>query len=162
MVTAMPTTVTGDQLRKTVGTFPSGVTVITTVDEGTDIGLTVSSFASLSLDPAMVMFSIAKTSANIGHFRQGAKVGISVLADDQADLAWQFSRRAVERFDGVDTWRNSEAKLLSGASAWFDGDIAEVLPGGDHLIFTVNVTACGADPSSRPLLYLRGQMVEWG
>ncbi|WP_025251590.1 flavin reductase family protein [Corynebacterium vitaeruminis] len=153
--------VSAERLRETVGTFPSGVTIITTVDGGEDVGMTVSSFASLSLEPAMVSFSLALSSSKIKHFRVGSPVGISVLADHQAEYARQFSRKVADRFEGVDVWRNSEPRLITDAAAWFDGEIAAAYPGGDHTIFTVLVKECGTHDEAKPLLYQRGQMNNW-
>ena len=64
--------------RNTVGNFPSGVTVVTTHSNGVDVGLTVSAFASLSLEPPMVMVSIDKQSKSHQYLKQGAPIGISV------------------------------------------------------------------------------------
>lgn len=157
----LPQTVSGDALRDTVSAFPTGITVITTTDKGRDIGLTVSSFSSLSLDPALVSFSLAHTSSKIDYFQVGTQVGISVLADHQGQVARQFSRHGVDRFAGVGTWRNSGAALIADAAAWFDGEIVGAFPGGDHTVFTVAVLACDSPDDARPLLYQRGRMSAW-
>src|SRR5690606_6575499 len=105
-LTVADLTVTGDQLRAAVGTFPSGVTVVTTLKEdGSDVGLTVSAFSSLSLEPAMVVLAVDNGSTSLPYLTVGAPLGISVLADGQGPVAYQFSRRGVDRFAGVDTHR---------------------------------------------------------
>lgn len=162
-MTCAELTVTGEQLRETVGTFPSGVTIVTTHDGGRDVGLTVSAFTSLSLEPAMVMFSVASTSSSIPYLTAGAPVGISILADGQAALARQFATRGIDRFSGVDTIRRGqEVPIIDGSAAWFAGEIMDVFPGGDHAIFTVAVRECGTAAGVRPLLYQQGRFHDWG
>lgn len=155
-------TVTGEQLRETVGTFPSGVTVVTTHEGGVDVGMTVSAFASLSLEPAMVMFSVANTSSSMPYLTVGAPLGISVLAETQAGLARQFSTRGIDRFEGVDILRRERnISVLGDSAAWFSGEIVNAFPGGDHTIFTVAVSECAVNDGIRPLLYQQGQFHNW-
>ena len=162
-LTVADLTVTGDQLRAAVGTFPSGVTVVTTLKEdGSDVGLTVSAFSSLSLEPAMVVLAVDNGSTSLPYLTVGAPLGISVLADGQGPVAYQFSRRGVDRFAGVDPHRGGRGvALLDGAAAWFAGEIVHAYPGGDHTILTVAVHDCGTHESARPLLYQRGQVHDW-
>lgn len=94
-------TVNGTQLRDTVGSFPSGVTVVTTTDGEVDHGLTVSAFVSLSLEPAMVLVSIDKKSSVVPFLEQGSPVAVSVLSEEQSDLAITFGRHLENKFDGV-------------------------------------------------------------
>ncbi|MDO5670770.1 MAG: flavin reductase family protein [Corynebacterium sp.] len=162
-MTVADRTVTGEQLRAVVGTFPSGVTVVTTLrEDGTDVGLTVSAFSSLSLEPAMVLLAVDNNSTSLPYLTVGAPVGISVLADGQGPIAYQFSRRGVDRFAGVDTHRGARGvALIDAAAAYFAGDITAAYPGGDHTILTVAVHDCGTHASARPLLYQRGQVHDW-
>ncbi|GAB3707129.1 flavin reductase family protein [Corynebacterium nasicanis] len=162
-VTVAELSVTGDQLRAAVGTFPSGVTVVTTLKEdGTDVGLTVSAFASLSLEPAMVLLAVDNASTSLPYLTVGAPLGISVLADGQGPVAYQFSKRGVDRFAGVATQRGrGGVALIDAAAAFFVGDITAAYPGGDHTILTVAVRECGTHETARPLLYQRGQVHDW-
>ncbi|MCL0246301.1 flavin reductase family protein [Corynebacterium sp. CCM 8835] len=153
----MTETVTGLELRTAVGSFPSGVTVVTTHSEGMDIGLTVSAFASLSLEPAMVVVCIEKKSKSLPHLAVGREIGISVLASDQLELAVQFARHVEDRFEGVEIERRGEigVPFISGAVAWFLGVVDSWYEGGDHTIVTVSVVRCGLS-KKRPLMYLSG------
>lgn len=161
-MTCTDLTVTGDQLRKAVGIFPSGVTIVTTQEEGVDVGMTVSAFASLSLEPAMVMFSVATTSSSMPYLRVGAPIGISVLAEDQGGLARQFATRGIDRFADVDTVRRGRGvAIIDDSAAWFSGEIINVFPGGDHMIFTVAVSDCDTAEGVSPLLYQQGRFHEW-
>ncbi|MDO5511384.1 flavin reductase family protein [Corynebacterium sp.] len=162
-MTVTDPSVTGEQLRAAVGTFPSGVTVVTTLGaDGTDVGLTVSAFSSLSLEPAMVVLAVDNTSSSLPWLTVGAPLGISVLAEGQGPIAHQFARKGVDRFAGVGTHRGGGGVvLIDAAAAWFTGEIAAAFPGGDHTILTVAVHGCGTHDSARPLLYQRGKVHDW-
>lgn len=161
-MTCADLTVTGDQLRAAVGTFPSGVTVVTTRSGDADVGLTVSAFSSLSLEPAMVVLSVDNASTSLPHLTVGAPVGVSVLAEGQGGLARQFATRGIDRFAGVDLVRRARGvALIDGAAAWFAGEIVNAFPGGDHTILTVSVAGCGTQVDARPLLYQRGRTHDW-
>lgn len=152
-------TVSGDQLRDSVGSFPSGVTVVTTRVRGEDLGLTVSSFASLSLEPAMVMVCIDNRSQSIPHLSPGSPVGVSVLARDQLEIAIQFGRHGVDRFAQVDIRRGMfKLALIDAAAAWFTGIVRHAHDGGDHRIITIEVEDCGRDLDKEPLVYHRGRL----
>ena len=155
-------TVSGTELRQSVGAFPSGVTVVTTSAGGVDHGLTVSAFVSLSLEPAMVLVSIDNSSRVLPFLQQGAPVAVSVLAEEQKELAITFGRHLPDKFDGVSVERgDSGVPVLSGAAAWFEGTVAERFAGGDHVIVTIAVEKCGNDQSLKPLLYHRGKLFDW-
>lgn len=156
------TTVTGTQLRESVGTFPSGVTVVATRRDGVDHGLTVSAFISLSLEPAMVLASVESNSRVLPYLEPGSPVAISVLAEDQIDQAVRFGRHIDDKFAGVTVHRaGNDAPLITGAAAWFEGEVADVYLGGDHHIVTILVQDCGDDPERDPLLYQRGRLHPW-
>ena len=156
----MTETVTGLELRTAVGSFPSGVTVVTTQSEGMDIGLTVSAFASLSLEPAMVVVCIENKSKSLPHLAVGREIGISVLASDQLELAVQFARHVDDRFEGVEIERRGEigVPFISGAAAWFLGVVDSWYEGGDHTIVTVLIRECKSSEIRIPLLYKSGRL----
>lgn len=156
----MTETVTGLELRTAVGSFPSGVTVVTTHSEGMDIGLTVSAFASLSLEPAMVVVCIENKSKSLPHLAVGREIGISVLASDQLELAVQFARHVEDRFAGVEIERRGETGVpfIQGAVAWFLGIVDSWFEGGDHVIISIRVIACSSNESKYPLSYMRGKL----
>ena len=162
MLIAMDT-VTGQQLRASVGSFPSGVTVVTGVDSsGRDHGLTVSAFCSLSLEPAMVLVSIDSRSQTLAKLEPGQAVGVSVLSEDQLQIATQFARHVLDRFAGVEVERHGGVAFIAGAAAWFLGTVESWLPGGDHTIITIRVNDCGHDDAVFPLRYMRGKLETWG
>ena len=157
----MTKTVSGLELRTAVGSFPSGVTVVTTHSEGMDIGLTVSAFASLSLEPAMVVVCIENKSNSLPHLAVGREIGISVLASDQLELAVRFARHVEDRFEGVEIERRGEigVPFIKGAVAWFLGVVDSWYKGGDHTIITLSVLSCGSTKERGALKYCRGKLI---
>ena len=95
--------VTPASLREALGSFPTGVAVVTTLgDEGAPLGLTVNSFNSVSLDPALVLWSLALSSPSIEAFRKHGAFAINILRKDQGELCMRFARPADDKFKGVE------------------------------------------------------------
>ncbi|WEH93205.1 flavin reductase family protein [Acinetobacter soli] len=124
------------ELRDAFGSFMTGVTVVTTCkDDGTPLGFTANSFASVSLDPALLLVSIAKTSSNYHHFADASHFAINILAEEQKDVSNTFARPSDDRFAHL-AWAKSEYQnpLIDGVSAWFDCTTYQVVDAGDHAI----------------------------
>lgn len=152
-----PSAVDRQVMRTVLGHFVSGVVVITGVDADGPSGFTCQSFASLSLDPALVMFSPSLTSVSWPRIRASAAFCVNVLAAEHADYSNTFARSGGDKFTGVDwTAAPSGSPILDGVSAWIDCTLESEHPGGDHTIVVGRVTALGADPDRLPLLYYRG------
>lgn len=151
-------TVSGTELKAAVGHFPSGVTVVTTHAQGVDIGLTVSSFISVSLEPAHVLVSIERSSSSLGFLEVGAPIGISILAEHQAAVARQFASRRADRFSGISIERaDNGVAWLRFAAASVAGHVAARYPGGDHELVLVAVEQTVIH-NRRPLVYHRGEL----
>lgn len=120
--------------RKALGCFGTGVTVVTTHHEGEDWGMTCNSFTSVSLDPPLVLWSIRKAATSVQAFTRSDGFTVSVLAQQQAALAWQFSQGTMpERFAGVPAKRLPSGRLmLEGCVACFDCRIHQIIDAGDH------------------------------
>lgn len=147
-------------LRDALGCFATGVTIITTINEaGEPIGLTANSFTSISLDPPLVLFSLAKTSGNLETFRNAGKFAVNVLHIGQQPLSNRFASRNPDRFDGIDWSVRSEggSPVLGGALATFDCRTYAIHEGGDHLMFVGEVDHAWFEPHRDPLLYFRGK-----
>ena len=144
--------------RQVMGTFPTGVTVVTASDPGgTPLGLTVNSFTSVSLDPPLVLVCIGRASASHDRLVASGSFGVSILAADQAGVAWRFAAEPSEgRFDGVG-WQEAPggAPVLSGAAAWLACSLEEVHAGGDHSILVGRVEAAGGSDAPA-LAFYRG------
>ena len=142
--------------RSALGAFATGVTIVTTRDgEGRDIGLTANSFNSVSLDPPMVLWSLAKNARSLPAFLAASHFAVHVLAADQEELSLRFATRGSEKFAGLDVERAaSQVPLLRGCSARFQCRTAFRHEGGDHVIFVGAVEAF--DHSDRPPLVFHG------
>ncbi|MFU8927676.1 flavin-dependent trigonelline monooxygenase reductase component [Acinetobacter puyangensis] len=124
------------ELRDTFGSFMTGVTVVTTCkDDGTPLGFTANSFASVSLDPALLLVSIAKTSSNYDNFANASHFAINILAEEQKDISNTFARPSDNRFAHL-AWSTSENQnpIIDSVSAWFDCTTHQVVDAGDHAI----------------------------
>src|SRR5512146_769221 len=106
------------RFRDALSVFATGVTIVTTRDrDGRDVGLTANSFNSVSLDPPMVLWSLAKSSRNLPAFLAAAHFAVHVLAADQEELSLRFATRGSEKFSGLDVERGpSQVPLLRGCS----------------------------------------------
>lgn len=137
--------------------FASGVTVVTTVDDdGVPHGLTVASFASLSLHPPLVVICIETATKSHDAIASAGKFGVSILGADQAAISGRFASKAIEnRFEGVAVRTGVlGVPLIEGAICTIECRIHERLPGGDHTIFAGEVVAAQTGDGA-PLVYFR-------
>jgi flavin-dependent trigonelline monooxygenase, reductase component len=147
-------------LRDAFGCFMTGVTVVTTLDaDGRPLGFTANSFSSVSLDPPLLLVSIANSSANLDAFARGRGFAVNILSESQKDVSATFARRIEDRFASV-YWKRGPvgSPLIADVSAWFDCSLEKSVPAGDHTILIGRIGAFEA--SSRPGLgYHRGAYV---
>lgn len=147
-------------LRDAFGCFMTGVTVVTSMSRnGQPIGFTANSFSSVSLDPPLLLVSIAKSSRNFAHFSRAEGFAINVLAESQKDVSGTFAKPVEDRFAAVE-WRPGDAgsPIIAGVSAWFDCTLAQVIDAGDHAILLGRVEDFGATQEAG-LGYYRGAYV---
>jgi flavin reductase (DIM6/NTAB) family NADH-FMN oxidoreductase RutF/pimeloyl-ACP methyl ester carboxylesterase len=147
-------------LRDALGCFATGVTVVTTIDEnGAPLGLTANSFTSVSLDPPLILFALARKSANLAAFQKAGRFAVNVLHIGQQPVGGRFASRDVARFEGVDWAVRGEngSPILAGSLASFDCRTHAIHDGGDHLIFVGHVDHAWFEPHRDPLLYFRGK-----
>ena len=148
------------RIRNVLGHFATGLTVITAATENGPAGFTCQSFASLSLEPALVTFSPARTSSTWPLLRQAGRFTINILPADHQHLAAQFARSGADKFAGVD---HSPSPLgnpvLDGALAWVDCELHQEYDGGDHTIVVAAIHALGARSDVDPLLFFKGEYV---
>ncbi len=139
--------------------FATGVTIVTArAADGTLAGLTASSFNSVSLEPPLVLWSLASSAASMAVLRAGSHYAINILAADQADLAERFATRDVDRWAGVAfTDGSAGAPLLHGAAATFECFNRSRYVEGDHVIFVGEVEHCDHRAGAAPLLYHGGR-----
>ena len=143
--------------RSVLGRFASGVTVATVrAADGTDHGMTVSAFCSLSLRPPLVLMCIAHDAAMHGVLSEASHFAVNILASGQEAIARRFAEHLHDRFDGIGYERGATgAALLRGVLAFLECRLVDRHPGGDHTIVIGEVIAAEAS-ADRPLLYYRG------
>src|SRR5919107_593008 len=148
------------RLRDIFGTFATGLTVISGSTAQGPAGFTCQSFASLSLDPALVTFSPARTSSTWPALRKAGRFTVNILPAEHQHLAGQFARSGADKFAGVD---HSPSPLgnpvLDGALAWVDCELHQEYDGGDHTIVVAAVHALSSRSDVDPLLFFKGDYV---
>src|SRR5215211_3344804 len=151
----------GHAFKKAAGRFASGVTVVTTSGAEGAYGVTVSSFASLSLNPLLVTVSINQSSRLLEYVRSVQAFAVSVLASDQQQVARYFAtpgrRPEPAGFSTVPTiMQHTGAPVIEGCLSWFDCTVEDILSGGDHQILVGRVAAAGGR-TGEPLVYWAGE-----
>ena len=140
--------------------YPQGVTVVTFQSDQGPTGITVSSFTSVSLEPPLVLVSIAKSSALLDALRGARAFAVNFLADDQKSVSDRFAGRTNhnDRFEGIrSTPGTSGSPLISGARAVIECKPWRVFDGGDHSILIGEVVSARALNGKRPLVYYSQQ-----
>lgn len=145
--------------RTVMGHFPTGVTVIAGHDGERPVGLAIGSFFSVSLDPPLVGFCVARTSSTWPSIEKLGRFGVSVLAEDQHETSGRFASKAEDKFEGI-TWDPAPvtgSPLIHGAVAHLDCELYEIHPGGDHVIVEGLVKSMEVHRSDvGPLLFFKG------
>ncbi|WP_144510267.1 flavin reductase family protein [Bacillus sp. FJAT-22090] len=139
-----------------MGNYPTGVTVVTAFnDEGKPMGMTVNSFASVSLDPLLILWSIDKSAYSYEDFLKVDKFTVNILAADQAHLCTLFSSKVEDRFSNCD-WQKSELNLpiLSDTLATLQCKVYSQIDAGDHTTIIGELLDI-QNNSKEPLLYHR-------
>jgi flavin reductase (DIM6/NTAB) family NADH-FMN oxidoreductase RutF len=143
-------------LRRAFGAFPSGVVAVAAEVDGVLTGLAASSFTSVSLDPALVSFSVANTSATWPVLRGASHLGLSVLADHHGEVCRQLAGPVGHRFDGLTTTcTEAGAVLLDDAVATFDCTVHQEVAAGDHTIVILALHAVEDRGLALPLVFHR-------
>ncbi|HUR82522.1 MAG TPA: flavin reductase family protein [Thermoanaerobaculia bacterium] len=144
------------QFKLAMSHFASGVTVVTTEHEGTPYGMTVASFASLSLNPPLVLICIEKSVKSHDAIAGAERFGVNILAQEQAEVSNRFASKKIDdRFAGV-AWDRGELgmPLIDGAICALECRVHSQLPGGDHSIFVGEVMSVRTQ-EAKPLVYFR-------
>lgn len=143
------------QFKLALSHFASGVTVVTTEHEGRRYGMTVASFASLSLHPPLVLICIEKNVKSHDAIAASGKFGVSILAKEQADVSGRFASRSEDKFAGA-AIRDGESgvPLIDNALTTLECRLQQQLPGGDHSIFIGEVIHAHVR-EGEPLVYFR-------
>ncbi|MFI5959410.1 flavin reductase family protein [Cryptosporangium sp. NPDC051539] len=142
------------RLRHVFGAFPSGVVAVAALTGDAPAGLAASSFTSVSLDPPLVSFCIARTSTTWPVLRAAPSLGVSILSGALEHAGRQLAGRAADRFAGL-SWRATDggAVLLEHASGWFETCIEQEVRAGDHDIVVLRVVDLDAHHDLSPLIF---------
>jgi len=147
------------RFRQILGSFPTGVTVVTTLHEGRPVGLAAGSFFSVSLDPPLVGFCVMTTSNTWPAIERRGSFGVSILADDQTGICRQLATKDPDKFERL-SWSPAPvtgSPLLDGAVAHLDCDLEQQHLAGDHWIVVGRVRALDFHRSeAEPLVFCRG------
>ena len=143
------------RFRLAMSHFASGVTVVTTSHDGKLFGMTVASFASLSLHPPLILVCIENSVKTHEAITAAQKFGVSILSSGQTEISSKFASRREDRFEGVETFTGAlDVPLITGALTAIECKLHEQLPGGDHTIFVGEVVDVFTREGD-PLLYFR-------
>ena len=149
--------VTSDEFRAALSRFPSGVTVVTTLDcDGRFHGITVSAFCSVSLDPPRVLICVEKTTGSHVALESSKLFVVNILSTGQRELSERFASLIENKFEGVDFETNIDGvPVLLGCLATLECRVTASYDGGDHSIFVGEIDNAAAGDGD-PILYFRG------
>lgn len=144
--------------RRTMGCFATGVSVVTTCDgAGRPVGVTVSSFTSLSLDPPLVLFCLDKKTSQLAAFQTSGRFAVNVLGEGQREVSSRFASRGDDKWAGQDyELPAGGSPLIAGCLAWADCTTTAIHEEGDHYIFVGRVRDLAYSEDGLPLIYFRG------
>ena len=146
------------QLRNVLGTFTTGVTIVTTrTPDGKMHGVTANSFSSVSLDPPLVLWSQALTSKSYSAFQESEHFAVNILADDQVETSNHFAKSQEDKFAGIEHFEGlGGAPVIRGSAAHLECVKVASYPGGDHVVYLGRVERIGHS-SRRPLAFAGGR-----
>ncbi len=143
--------------RSALRQWATGITVVTSVYQGFQHGMTVSSFLSIALEPPLILISLQKNTRTLQVILKSQTFGVNILSQDQAFVSDRFAGRDVEiedRFAGLATFQlETESPLLEGALANFDCRVESLREIADHVLVVGKVLALKTSESQAPLLY---------
>jgi flavin reductase (DIM6/NTAB) family NADH-FMN oxidoreductase RutF len=157
--TPSSTAFSAQDFRAALGRFATGVTIVTArAPDGAPVGLTVSSFNSVSLAPPLVLWSLALRAGSMAVFRDVSHYAIHVLGAEQRGLAERFAVKDIDRFAGQPDRRGlGDVPLLDGCAAIFECRNRSRYDEGDHVIFVGEVLHCSARADAAPLIFHGGR-----
>jgi flavin reductase (DIM6/NTAB) family NADH-FMN oxidoreductase RutF len=159
--------VTQAEFRKAMGCFATGVTIITLDLEGEVQGMTANAFASVSLDPPLLLVCVDQKARTHAHLHARQRFGINILAENQRPISEYYARSApthnhAEKDAGAHFDRTAHGTpVLRGALAYLECKLRSAHAAGDHTVFIAEVEAAQVHPG-KPLLYFRGKYHEMG
>jgi 3-hydroxy-9,10-secoandrosta-1,3,5(10)-triene-9,17-dione monooxygenase reductase component len=147
----------GARFRQVLGHFPTGGTIIAAAPAGAPVGMAVSSFTSLSLEPPQVLFCAGNNSTSWPKIREHGSFSVNILAEEQEHVSRVFATKAPDKFAEIG-WRRARSgnPLIDGCLAFVECRIAQVVESGDHVIVIGDVDDLEVAHEGRPLVFFRG------
>jgi flavin reductase (DIM6/NTAB) family NADH-FMN oxidoreductase RutF len=144
--------------REVIGSFATGVAIVTADSPEGPAGLTTSAVCSLSMDPMLLLVCFDQTSRTLPIVEEAGRFAVNLLRAGQDDLARVFASKRIgrEKFEAVTHTVAHGVPVLDGALAWLACDLDAMYPAGDHTIGIGRITQLDADPDGEPLVYFRG------
>ena len=150
------------EYRRALSCFATGVAVVTTRDGGEPLGMTISSFNSVSLDPPLVLWSIARNALSYDKFAHAEHFAVNVLAMHQKDVSSRFAQSGADKFEGMDCREGIDGiPILPEYAACFECALEHCYDGGDHSIIVGRVLRF-EDRETDPLIFYRGRFLRKG
>jgi flavin reductase (DIM6/NTAB) family NADH-FMN oxidoreductase RutF len=146
-------------MRRALGLFASGVTIIAGLDDGEPVGFACQAFSSVSLDPPLILFCVDHSSRSWPRIRKSGRLTVNVLGEDQAALCARFGSKVGSKFDGLD-WEMSRwsTPALPGVILQVHAEIRDVHLAGDHDVVIALVRELEQGPGGTPPGVLPGQV----
>jgi flavin reductase (DIM6/NTAB) family NADH-FMN oxidoreductase RutF/DNA-binding IclR family transcriptional regulator len=153
-----PSAIDPAELRRCLGSFVTGVTVITALTEdGAPIGMTANSFNSVSLDPPLIVWSLRTNAGSFPVYSKAKRFVVNILSEEQVDISNRFAKAGADRFAGVAVTRGIDGvPLIDGCAAHLECRTEATHPGGDHVLFLGRVERIARTPR-KPLAFGAGK-----
>src|SRR4051812_13809023 len=149
---------------RVMGSFASGVTVVTAIGPGSELrGFTASAVSSLSVEPRMLLVCVSERSTSLEVIKESKAFAVNILSANQQEIAQQFATSTGDRFKGI-RWQpgaGTGAPVISGSLAYAECRLVDTCKGGDHIILMGEMVAADAH-EAEPLLYFRGRYGTYG
>lgn len=155
-----------ENYKQALGSFPSGVTVVTAYDDNGQVtGLTASAFSALSMDPPLVLVCPNYASDSYPVLKSARSFAINILAAEQTGPCFAFAKKGAEKAEAISQVTVEKSELgnpvLPGAVAVIECSLWQEYEGGDHAILVGKVEAAHIDNTQQPMVYCRGKMAAW-
>lgn len=152
----MSSAFSAEEFRESLSLFATGIAIATTASPEGPVGVTINSFASVSLSPPLVLFSLSRSLRSFQAFEGSSGFAVNILRNDQKELSSRFARAGDDKWSGVDASRGQfGGLLLTNSLACFDCKLHQMYDGGDHAIFVGEVVGLGSEREQEPLIYFR-------
>jgi flavin reductase (DIM6/NTAB) family NADH-FMN oxidoreductase RutF len=150
----MAATIDHADFRRALGRFPTGVAIATAIVDGERIGMTISSFNSVSIDPPLILFSVARSALSIDAWLRTESFAINLLAEHQGPDAMRFARARSDKWNDTRVRTGlTGSPLIDEAIATFECISHARYDGGDHMILVGRVVAIESNEQQRPLVF---------